>query len=113
MGRPHGLGAAVVMNLGEAKKKYRDVIAAARSAASEDGLSEAAVSEAERRLKAVHKETMRDIDRLTTRRFLSVNSRRGLVTKLEWLHERAHDDLRRIATGQPPSDHPRPSRFER
>ncbi|MEU8347638.1 hypothetical protein AB0C74_38565 [Spirillospora sp. NPDC048832] len=88
------------MNLGDAKRQYREVLAAARLAASEDGLPEAAASDAERRLDAVHKDAMRSIDQYTTRRFLSINERTGLVTKLEQLHRQAQADLRLLAAGR-------------
>jgi hypothetical protein len=85
------------MNLGDAKQEYQQVLAAlARSAASVEGVPKAHAAEAERRLDAVHKDAMRRIDQYTTRRFLSVNQRRGLVNKLERLHQQAHAELKAI-----------------
>jgi hypothetical protein len=49
--------------------------------------------EARRDLAAARKAAQRTIDEFTTRRFLSVNARRGLTEKLEALHRWTADEL--------------------
>lgn len=93
------------MNLGDAKREYRQILAGfAHLAASGEDLSDNDVLQVRRRLDAVRKEAMRSIDKYTTRRFLSINERRGLTNKLERLHQQAHAELRAIAAGQQSPD---------
>ncbi len=85
------------MNLGDAKRDYLRILTDfVDLASSGKDLSQDDALEAERRLAAVHKDTMRKIDQYTTRRFLSVNTRRGLVAKLDQLHQQAHSEFRAI-----------------
>jgi hypothetical protein len=89
------------VNLADARRDYQQILAGlAHLAASGEELPEGNVLEAERHLDAVRKKAMRSIDQYTTRRFLSVNTRRGLTSKLERLHQQAHAELRAIAAGQ-------------
>ncbi|MEV0659853.1 hypothetical protein ACIBI3_03785 [Actinomadura luteofluorescens] len=83
------------MNLGEAKREYREVLEA--FARLDEAVSEARLEDVQRRLDGVHKRAMRQIDQYTTRRFLSVNQRRGMVTKLDRLHQEAHAKVVAIA----------------
>ncbi|MES9603493.1 MULTISPECIES: hypothetical protein [Actinomadura] len=83
------------MNLAEAKREYREVLEA--FAGSDEAVSEARLADVQRRLDGVRKRAMRQIDQYTTRRFLSVNQRRGMVTKLEWIHQKAHAEVLAIA----------------
>ena len=85
------------MNLGDTKREYEQVIAVlVCSAALAEGLPAAHPAEAERNLDRVRRNAMRRIDEYTTRRFLSVNQRRGLIKKLERLHQQAHDEMKAI-----------------
>lgn len=92
------------MNLGDAKLDYRKVLEQlAHSAAPGDDSRDGGGLEAYRRLDAVRAKAMHDIDEYTTRRFLPVNTRRGLIAKLERLHSQAQAELRAItATRQRP-----------
>jgi hypothetical protein len=86
------------MNLGETKRAYSQILADFEDLASSGkGLSEDDAKDAEQRLDAVHKNAMRQIDYYTTRRFLPVNARRGLVSKLDRLHQQSCAELRAIS----------------
>lgn len=87
------------MNLSEAKREYREVLEA--FAGLGDAVSEARLVDVQRRLDGVHKRAMRQIDQYTTRRFLSVNQRRGMVTKLDRLHRDAHAEVLALAARRP------------
>ncbi|WUI01956.1 hypothetical protein OHR68_09140 [Spirillospora sp. NBC_00431] len=88
------------MNLSDAKHGYRRVLAEVAALAASGEVSEDRLADARRRLDAVRKSAMRQIDLYTTRPHNSVNSRRGLTIKLEQLHEQAHAELRAIVPGR-------------
>jgi hypothetical protein len=75
------------MNLSDTKRRYRQVIdeceqtLALRTATAEQCRSAAVVQ-----IDKVTKSAMRSIDEYTTRRFLPINTRRGLVDKVNVLH---------------------------
>ncbi|NDU75023.1 hypothetical protein GWI34_20680 [Actinomadura sp. DSM 109109] len=83
------------MNLVEAKREYRELLET--FAGMEGEVSEARLADVQRRLDRVRKRAMRRIDQYTTRRFLSVNQRQGMVTKLDRLHREAHAEILAIA----------------
>jgi hypothetical protein len=94
------------VNLADAQRAYRGILVGLAQATAGEGLSESDLLEARRRLDAVRKQAMRSIDQYTTRRFMSVNTRRGLTTKLERLHQQAHAELRALAGEQSPDASP-------
>jgi hypothetical protein len=62
------------VNLADAQRAYRDILAGLAQAAADRQLPESDLLEARRRLDVVRKQAMRSIDQHTTRRFVSVNT---------------------------------------
>ena len=90
------------MNLADAKRKYRQAIdECERSLASGVVSAEQCRTAAVAAIDAATRSTMREIDEYTTRRFLPVNTRRGLVGKLDLLHARAIAQLDAVIGNAP------------
>jgi hypothetical protein len=87
------------VNLGEAKHRYQQAIAECEEAlVAGTGSVEACRTAALRQIEAVTKSARRAIDEQTARWFQPVNTRRGLVTKLERLHRAALDEVDRLTS---------------
>jgi hypothetical protein len=82
------------MNLSDTKRQYRQVIdECERTLALRTATAEQCQSAAALKIDKITKSAMRSIDEYTTRRFLPINTRRGLVNKLNVLHGVAMAEL--------------------
>ncbi|GIJ43537.1 hypothetical protein Val02_04230 [Virgisporangium aliadipatigenens] len=89
------------MNLADTKHAYRSAIEeCARSLAAGTVPVERCRAAAVARIDAITRSAKRAIDTHTTRPALSVNTRRGLVAKLEVLHGRAMARLDAVIGGE-------------
>ncbi|GAA2343477.1 hypothetical protein [Dactylosporangium salmoneum] len=82
-----------LVNLSEAQDGYRRAIADCKQALATAEPVGGCRSAALGRIEAVRKAAMRSVDAYTTRRFMPVNTRRGLVAKLDRLHHAALAEL--------------------
>ncbi|MEU4164816.1 hypothetical protein [Actinoplanes sp. NPDC026670] len=83
-----------MVNLAETKRAYQQIVDEWQRMLDGGGLGTAQqLAAAERRLDAVRKSAMRAIDEYTSRRFNSINTRHGLVDKLDRLHSHALTEL--------------------